>query len=199
MRFSLTTDLAVQRSLKKEQQFWAAGQTIQGIFHITPKAAVYIWGAYYTNGNFRNVLTATAKSPTTLPQQINYISRSKMRFKHISIGFKKYLVGASDNQKGWNLYASAGLGLLPGKVTNTHTVDIDTAIYNVPVLNGVANFKRLTADLALGYEKPLATDFYIYAEGKVWVPASDYPSKHIFINENAPFAIMLGIGLRILF
>lgn len=199
MRFSIATDLGIQRSIKKDQRFWTVGQTINAIFNMTPKEGVYIWFSYYTNGNFKNNLTATAKSLLTTPQQINYINSSKIRFKQISIGWRKYIVGACDIEQGWNLYASAGLGLLPGRVSNVHSTSIDTALYNVPVLSGVANFKRLTADLALGYEKPIGADFFLYAEGKIWIPASDYPSKYIFVNDNAPLTAMFDIGLRILF
>lgn len=199
MQFSFATDLGLQRSIKKEQQFWAVGQTIHAIFNFTPKEGLYVWFSYYTNGNFKNNLTAKAKSALTIPQEIDYVNRSQIRFKQFSIGWRKYLVGACDNEKGWNLYATAGLGLLPGRVTNVHTVSIDTADYNVPVLEGKGNFKRLTADLALGYEKPIATSFFLYTEGRVWIPASDYPSKYLFVNENAPFAAMLNFGLRILF
>ncbi len=199
VRFSIATDLGLQRSIKKEQQFWAIGQTINALINITPKEAVYVWFSYYTNGNFKNNLTATAKAPITIPQTIDYENQSKMRFKHISIGWRKYLIGACDIEKGWSLYASAGFGLMPGRVSNIHNVAIDTAAYNVPVRVGVANFKRLTADLAVGYEKPIGADFYFYAEGKMWIPASDYPSKHIFINDNAPLTAMLAFGLRILF
>lgn len=199
MQFSIATDLGAQRSLKKEQRFWSVGQTVHAIFNLTPKEGVYIWFSYYTNGNFKNNLTATAKSGLTIPQAIDYVNQSKLRFKHFSIGYRKYLVGACDIEKGWNLYATAGLGLLPGRVTNVHSVAIDTADYNVPVLSGTANFKRLTADLALGYEKPLGADFFLYAEGRAWIPASDYPSKYIFVNDKAPLTAMFNIGLRILF
>lgn len=199
MRFSIATDLGVQRSLKKEQQFWSVGQTVNAIFNLTPKEGVYVWFSYYTNGNFKNSLTATAKSVLTTPPAIDYVNSSQIRLKHISIGYRKYLVGACDIEKGWNLYASAGLGLLPGRVTNVHSVAIDTSLYNVPVLSGVANFKRLTADLALGYEKPIGADFFLYAEGRTWIPASDYPSKYLFVNDKAPLTAMFNIGLRILF
>ncbi len=199
MRFSIATDLGVQRSLKKEQQFWSVGHTVHAIINLAPKDAVYVWFAYYTNGNFRNNLTATAKDVLTIPQEIDYINRSQIRFKHFSIGYKKYLIGACDIEKGWNLYATAGFGLIPGRVTNIHTVIIDTVTYNVPVQSGRANFKRLTADLSLGYEKPIGADFYLYGEGRVWIPASDYPSKHLFVNNNAPLTAMLNVGLRILF
>lgn len=199
IRFSLATDFGVQRSIKKKQQFWDVGQTIQAIFNVTPKEGVYVWFAYYTNGNFTNNLTATAKSVTTFPQEINYNNRSQINLKHFSIGWRRYLVGAFDNVKNWNLYAAAGLGLLPGRVTNVHTVEIDTSLYNVPVLSGAADFKRLTVDLSLGYEKPIGSDFFLYAEGRTWLPASDYPSKYLFINDNAPIVLMLNLGCRIMF
>ena len=199
MQFSIATDLGAQRSLKKEQRFWSVGQTVHAIFNLTPKEGVYVWFSYYTNGNFKNNLTATAKSGLTTPQEIDYVNQSKLRFKHISIGYRKYLVGACDIEKGWNLYATAGLGLLPGRITNVHTVIIDTSLYNVPVLSGIANFKRLTVDLGLGYEKPIGADFFLYAEGRAWIPASDYPSKYLFVNDKAPLTAMFNIGLRILF
>jgi len=199
MRFSFATNLDLQRSIKKDQRFWTIGQTINAIFNITPKEGVYVSFSYYTNGNFKNNLTATAKSTLTSPQEINYVNSSQIRFKQFSIGWRKYLVGACDIEKGWNLYASAGLGLLPGRVSNVHSTSIDTVFYNVPVLSGVANFKRLTADLAVGYEKPIGAYFFLYAEGKAWIPASDYPSKYIFVNDNAPLTAMFAVGLRILF
>ncbi len=199
LRFSIATDLDVQRSIKKDQKFWAAGQTIHAIFHLNPKNGIYVWFAYYTNGNFRNSLTATAKSPSTIPDKIDYINRSQIRLKHFSIGWRKYLVGACDIEKGWNLYATAGFGLLPGRVSNIHTVDIDTSLYDVPVRSGSASFKRLTADLGLGYEIPIGGDFYFYGEGRLWIPASDYPSKYLFVNDNAPLTAMLNVGFRILF
>ena len=199
MRFSVATDLGGQRSFKKGQQFWALGHTVHALFNLTPKDGIYVWFAYYTNGKFTNELTANAKSPLTTPQQINYTTRATMRFKHFSVGWRKYLKGNCEIEKGWNLYATAGFGLLPGRIINTHSVSIDTSLYNVPVREGKANFKRLTADLGLGWEKPIGADFFLYAEGRVWIPASDYPSKYIFVNDNAPLAAMMNVGLRILF
>jgi hypothetical protein len=199
MRFSVATDLGIQRSIKKEQQFWSLGHTVNALFNITPKDAIYVWFGYYTNGKFNNQLTATGKAPLTNPQQISYTNRTLLRSKHFSVGFRKYLVGNCETEKGWNLYASAGFGLLPGRITNTHSVVIDTALYNVPVLSGTSNFKRLTADLGLGWEKPIGAEFYLYAEARTWIPASDYPSKFLFVNDNAPLTAMLNIGLRILF
>lgn len=199
MRFSVATDLGGQRSFKKGQQFWALGHTVHALFNLTPKDGIYVWFAYYTNGKFTNELTANAKSPLTTPQQINYTNRASMRFKHFSAGWRKYLKGNCEIEKGWNLYTTAGFGLLPGRIINAHSVSIDTSLYNVPVREGKANFKRLTADLGLGWEKPVGADFFLYAEGRVWIPASDYPSKYIFVNDNAPLAAMMNVGLRILF
>lgn len=197
--FSIATDLGLQRSIKKEQQYWAIGQTVHVHFHFTSKDGAYAWVSYYTNGKFSNDITATAKSPATNPQQINYENDAEMRFKHISIGWKHYLKGSSDAEEGWNLYGYAGFGLMFGRVVNTHSVAIDTGMYNVPVRSGKANFKRLTMDLGLGWEVPLGGYVFFYNEGRVWVPTTDYPSKYIFVNKNAPLVASLNFGVRIFF
>jgi len=121
-----------------------------------------------------------------------------MRFKHFSLGWKKYLKGGFQAELGWNLYGYAGFGILIGTVTNYHSVGIDTTLYAVPVRSGKANFKRLTADLGLGWEIPIGADVFFYTEGRVWIPASDYPSKYIFINNNVPLVAMLNAGIRVL-
>lgn len=198
-QFSIATDLGLQRSFKKEQQYWAGGHTVHALFHFTPKDGAYAWISYYSVGKFRNHLTATAKSPSTSPQQINYDNDGEMRFKHISIGWKKYLKGNCAPEEGWNLYAYAGFGLLLGRISNIHSTVIDTNSYNVPVRVGKANFKRLTADLGLGWETPIGADIFFYTEGRVWIPTTDYPSKFIFINDNAPLVAMINAGIRILF
>lgn len=197
--FSVATDLSVQRNFKKEQRFWAIGQTVHAHFHITPREGAYAWFTYYSKGHFSNHVTATAKSPSTTPQSINFINSASMRLKHFSLGYKKYLRGSSVAEKSWNFYFFAGLGLLLGRVDNSHSVNIDTASYYLPVLSGKANFKRLTLDPGLGIERYIGGDVYLYAEGRVWVPTTDYPSTYIFVNENAPWAAMLNVGLRVLF
>jgi hypothetical protein len=198
-RFSIATDLVLQRNFKKGQQFWGGGHTIQTQFHFTPKDGAYAWVSYYTNGKFSNKVIATAKSTVTLPQQVNYVNNAVMRFKQVSIGWKKYLKGTFDIEEGWNLYGYAGFGLILGRVENTHSVTIDTSDYKVPVRSGKANFKRLTLDLGLGWEAPLGSEVFLYAEGRVWIPTTDYPSKYIFVNDNAPLVGMISAGIRILF
>ncbi len=198
-QFSIATDLGLQRSFKKGQQFWAGGHTIQAQFHFTPQDGAYAWISYYTNGKFNNNVTATAKSAVTVPQQINYVNNALMRFKQVSIGWKKYLKGKFDIEEGWSLYAYAGFGLILGRVDNTHSVYMDTTVYKVPVRVGKANFKRLTLDLGLGWEIPMGADIFLYAEGRAWIPTTDYPSKYIFINDNAPLVGMINAGIRILF
>lgn len=160
-QFSIATDIGIQRSFKKEQQYYAFGHTVQAQFHLTYKDAVYVWLSYYTNGKFNNDVTATAKSPLTLPQQIDYRNRAIMSFRQFSAGWKKYLKGHYMTEDGWNLYTYAGFGLLYGRVENSHTVPIDTLNYNVPVQQGKGKFKRLTLDLGLGAEFPLGGDFYL--------------------------------------
>lgn len=198
-QFSLATDLSFQKSFKKEQQFWAVGHNTTLNFHLTPKNGVYAWFCYFSDGKFTNALTASAKQPATLPQQINYNNKARLRFKQFSVGWKHYLKGTPDAEKGYNLYGFAGLGIMLGRVNNEHSVLIDTAIYTVPVLSGKANFKRLTLDLGAGAEFPIGGDFNIYSEAKVFIPTTDYPSKYIFINDKAPYTFMLSLGLRLLF
>jgi hypothetical protein len=198
-QFSLATDLTLQGSFKKEQRFWAVGHTTTLNFHLTPKNGVYVWFCYFSDGKFTNALTATARQPATIPQQINYDNNARLRFKHFSVGWKRYLKGTPDSEKGYNLYGFAGLGLMLGRVNNEHSVLMDTALYAVPVLSGKANFKRLTLDLGAGIEFPIGGEFNIYSEGKVFIPTTDYPSKYIFMNDKAPYTVMLSLGLRLLF
>jgi hypothetical protein len=197
-QFSIATDLGLQRNFKEGQRYWAGGHTVTAHFHLTPKDGVYAWMSYYANGKFSNRLLATAKSPTTVPQGINYTSSSLMRFKQISLGWKKYLKGTYNNES-WNIYGYAGFGILLGRVENTHSNPVDTTLYNVPVRLGKANFKRLTLDLGLGWESFIGGTTYAYIEGRAWIPTSDYPSKHIFVNNNAPLVGMFNLGIRILF
>lgn len=189
----------VLRSFKKNQRFWAVGQTVHAQFHFAPADAFYAWLSYYTAGKFQNQATATAESPATTPQTINYRNDAEVRFKHVSLGWKHYLKGNRETERGWNLYTLAGFGLIIGTAENTHSTNIDASLYHLPVRNGKGNFKRLTLDLGLGYERPLGADVFLYAETRALVPTTDYPSPFLFVNDNAPFTATLNLGLRILF
>jgi hypothetical protein len=160
---------------------------------------VYAWLSYYSNGKFHNDLIATAKSSTTNPQQISFVNNALMRYKHISIGWKHYLKGAFDNEGSWNLYGYAGFGLMLGRIQNSYSSIIDTANYSVPVNSGKSNFKRLTADLGLGWEIMLGGDIYFYNEARAEIPTSDYPSPYLFLNRNAPLMASVNAGIRIVF
>ncbi len=200
-RVSVSTDISLQRSLKKEQQFWAVGQNVIIDWHFTPKGGAYALVCYYSNGHFKNQLSAAAKSSTTLPQQIFFTNKAQLRLVQISLGWKHYLIGTNDAENGWNLYSLTGFGLIFGKATNSYSEIIDTTLYNTPQqpVNGSGHFKRLTLDLGLGWEVPLGGEVYLYSEGKIWIPTTEYPSKYLFVNNNAPLAGMISAGLRILF
>ena len=200
-QFSIATDFAVLRNFKKEQRFWAIGQSVQGHFHITPQDGAYVMFSYYTTGKFNNRLVAKAKSIGTNPQQFNFVSNNELRLRHISIGWKRYLKGTSHIDGSWNLYGFAGFGLMWGNISNVYDRLIDTALYNTPSnpIMGKGNFKRLTLDLAGGWEIHVGGDIYIYADGRVWIPASDYPSEFLLVNDRAPFITTVHLGLRILF
>ena len=196
----ITTGLSVQRSLKKDQRYWAVGQDVILNWHYTPKTGVYVSVSYYADGKFKNQLSATAKSPATTPQEISFTNNAAVRLEQFSLGWRYYLVGNAESEQDWNLYGITGFGLIFGRVTNNYSTTIDTSLYNVPVqpASGNGHFKRLTIDLGLGWEIPLrGGDFYFYNEGKLWIPTTDYPSKYLFVNENAPLTATVTAGLRI--
>ena len=201
IRISGSTNFLVLRSFKKDQRFWAIGQDIMVDWHFTNKGGAYASLSYSSNGNFTNQLSATAKATTTSPQEISFANKADLRLNQISLGFKHYFVGTTDAEVGWNLYSITGFGLMFGKVTNRYSTSIDTSLYNAPEqpINGSGHFKRLTLDLGLAWEVPLSAEIYLYINGKVWIPTSDYPSKYLFVNDNAPLVGMLGLGIRILF
>ena len=200
-QFSIATDLSVLRNFKEEQRFWAIGQSVQGHIHIAPRDGAYAIFTYYTTGKFSNRLVAKAKSTGTNPQQFNFFSNAEMRLRHLSIGWKRYLNGVYNGDDTRNLYGFAGFGLLWGNIQNTYDRLIDTALYNTPSnpIMGTGSFKRLTLDLAGGWEIHVGGDIYLYAEGRVWIPASDYPSEYLLVNDRAPLIATLHLGFRILF
>ena len=197
--FSLATDLSVLRNLNKGQEFWTIGQTVKGNFHFTDKTAAYVWLSYYGKASFRTPATAEAKSPFTNPQSINYSVRSSLRYRQISVGAKRYFKGTyrSDDL---NIYGYAGFGLMLGKVDNVFRTAIDTSRYAIaPPVQGSGKFNRLTFDVGLGTEYPVATDIYLYSELRSWIPSSGYPSDYLRNNKNVPSIVALNIGARLLF
>ena len=197
--FSISTNLEGQYNLRDGQHFGAFGHAVKAHFHFSPRDGIYISGSYYSNGKFSNNIIAQARSSTTTPQQIAVRNNSLMRLKQLSIGWQRYLKGSFQAEGGWNLYGFAGFGIMPGKIENTFSRSIDTTAYSLPVKPGEGKFKRLTFDIGTGIEVPIGGDFFLYSEGKLWIPASDYPTKFLLVNENAPLLIMLGVGVRILF
>ncbi|MES1225223.1 MAG: hypothetical protein ABUT20_57605 [Bacteroidota bacterium] len=199
--FSIATDMAGAVSFKKDQRFFVVGQTLIGNIHFTEKESAYIWYGYTAPGKFHNDFLATAKSPSTNPQTLDFKTYTQIGLRHLSIGWKHYLKGSYNAEESWNLYFTAGFGLVSGRVTNIYTIVTDTANYNFPSnpVNGKGKFKRLTFDAAVGCEIPIGMEIYLYGEARAWIPASDYPSKYLFKNDNAPFIGTANLGLRILF
>jgi len=197
---SVATDLSVLRSLSEGQRFTAIGQTVQAQYHFTPKEAGYAWVSYYSPGKYKNTLTATAKDPLTTPAAINYTASSELRFRQISLGWKHYFKGAYDSEDPFNMYGTAGFGLLFAKVKNTHSPTIDTASYTLPAqaVAGSDDFRRLTFDLGLGTELRLGAGIYFYTELRTWLPASSNPAPYLF-DQHTPQIVILNGGIRILF
>lgn len=191
--------MGLQYNFKDEQHFWTLGPTLHPILNLTPKNGIYSAFSFFSTGKFTSHLIANAKNPATIPSQLSFTNKTKINTKQLSVGWLKYLKGSADATKGWNLYSTAGLGILFGHIKNTFSISPDTTLYNIPVYEGENGFKRLTVDLAMGVEWMMAGDIYFYSEGRLWIPASDYPGKFMLVNNNAPFLGILSAGIRILF
>lgn len=202
--FSLATDISLLRNRNKDQEFTALGQSIRTYLHLKPRESVYASISYYTKGKFSNTLTALAYDTATAPQRLNYTVKSSIRYTNLSFGWVHYFVGAYNNEpyesaSNWNLYGSAGFGLLLGSAENSHSPQVDTALYEKPPFSreGSGDFKRLTLDLALGVETQIGAGFFLYGEARTWLRASSYPSPYLF-NKKAPNVAILSGGLRLL-
>ena len=122
-----------------------------------------------------------------------------MSIKQVDIGWKHYFKGDCNKERSWSLYGLAGFGIIGGKVKNEFQANIDTSLYNAPILNGESRFKRLTLDVGAGWETLLSGDIFIYSELKVWIPTSDYPSKYLLSNRYVPLIASVHFGIRIYF
>ena len=201
LRVDFATDLSILRNFAPGQQFWAFGQDLKFHFFPVVKDGIYFSACYFSDGKFKDHLTATAKSPTTIPQEIQFVNHARLRMKIMTIGWKHFIKGNNEAEESWNLYSIAGFGLMFGRATNEYSTVVDTSLYTLPAqpVNGEGHFKRLTLDLGLGYEYPLVYEIFIYAEARVSIPTSEYPSKYLAVNNNAPFPGMLSAGLRMIF
>jgi len=197
---SIATDVSMLRSVTKGSKFWAFGQTVQAQYHFTPKTTAYAWLAYYTTGNFKNSLSATARDSVVAPQRLAYIARSTLRYRHVSVGIKQYLKGASNNEGDWNLYSITGFGLLLMKAANTYSQPVDTTLYAVPqkAIAGSKDLVRLTVDIGLGAELLLGSGIYLYGDVRTCIQASRFPSPYLY-NNAVPRVVVLSSGIRVLF
>lgn len=200
-QFSVATDGSLLKNLNSQQKFWAFGQTVQVNFYPAgEKNAVYAWVSYYTIGKFKNNFVATAKEPLTSPQQIPYTAHTDLRYRHLSIGWRHYFIGAYNSENIWNIYGYGGFGLLLGKATNSFNKAVDSALYKIPQpIAGSSAFRRLTLDAGIGTEFPLGTAVFVYTEARTWIPTTHYPSEYLYKdNYNIPAIVAINVGLRVL-
>ncbi len=197
---SVLTDASVLRNFTKGQSFTTIGQSIQANFHLTKTETLYASGGYHVRGNYKNTLIAMAKDVAGGTAPLSYNSTSTLGYRQLSLGWKHFFKGAYNNEESVNVYATAGFGLLTGRVENIFSIKIDTAVYAIPqqAIEGSGRFRRLTFDVSLGAETRLAAAFFLYGEVKTWLPASDYPSPYLY-NNNTPQVLLLNGGVRILF
>lgn len=199
VEFSVGTGVSGLRNFSPQQGFWAIGQTVQTVFHFSPKQSAYAWVDYYTEGKFQNNFIATAKSPLASPQQLPYQATGRLTYRHFSLGWKHYFRGAYNANSDFNLYGLAGFGFLFAKVGNDFSTAVDTTIYHAQTIAGESNIKKLTFDLGIGSELPLGGNFFLFADARTWLPASSKISPYLHSEKNVPLPFMLSAGLRVLF
>jgi hypothetical protein len=201
VKFSLASDASLLRNFDDRHSFTVVGQGIHGQWHLGAKNTLYVWLTYHRNGKYKSDLSAVAKSATTLPQTVSFISNSEMRLRQLSAGIKHYLVGSYNRLEKFSLYGAAGFGLIFGRATNNFSVAVDTSLYTVQgnILNGSGDFKRLSFDLTAGWEIPVSYEIFVFSEARIHIPASSYPNNYLLKNDNAPFLGSINIGFRILF
>jgi len=200
LRYSIATHFSLLRNFSPDQQFWAFGQCVEGNFHFTKKTTAYAWINYHSDGRFTNDFTATAKSPLTTPSQVSYTVEGTWGLRHVSLGIKHYFKGEFNAEEGYNLYGLAGLGLSFAKAKNRLVSPLDASMYHLapmPAL-GEDEFKRLTLDVGLGMELPVASGYFVYSDVRTSLPISDYPSPMLHHTRHVPMPVMLVVGLRLL-
>lgn len=199
IRFSMAPDLSLMRNFSPQQKFWSLGETVQFNFHFNAKQSAYAWITYYTPGKFKNNFDAVAKSSTTSPVVVPFKASAKWRNNELSFGWKHYFKGSYSAETGYNIYSTAGFGLMFTKVENVFTPAVDTSLYTTPTLAGKSQFYRLTIDLGAGIEFPIGGNFFLYGDVRTWIPTTDYPSPYLHNNKNVPLPFMVSGGMRILF
>ncbi|RYZ23960.1 MAG: hypothetical protein EOO10_20740 [Chitinophagaceae bacterium] len=199
VQFSLATGLSGLRNFSPQQKFWAIGQTLQVSAHFSPTQGAYASLDYYTEGKFKNNFTATAKSLLTTPQQLSYMATGRLTYRQISLGLKHYFKGAFNTETGYNVYGLAGFGLLFAQVGNSNSIAVDTTLYQTQAFVGEGAFRKLTFDLGIGGEVPIGGNFFLFADGRTWLPASSKTASYLHNQKNVPLPFMLSAGMRILF
>jgi hypothetical protein len=188
------------RNFSPNQEFWAIGQTLQLDFHFSAKETLYGIISYYSPGKFTNRYIASAKSPTTTPFIQVYDIDGKMQCNQLSIGWKHFWWGSFNNENNFNIYTTAGFGLLFARAENTYS-PVDTSLYDTPAAPspGEGRFKRLTFDLGLGAEYVAGGNVYLYGDLRTWLPTTSFPSAYLHNNEKVPLPLIISLGIRVLF
>lgn len=201
VKFSVATDISVLHNFDNKQRFTVVGQTIQADLHLDEKNTFYSWFTYHSNGKYNSQLTASAISGATQPQTISFSNYSEMRLRQLSVGIKRYLLGSCKNLEKFNIYGSAGFGLIIGRASNNFSVPVATSLYTVQnnIINGKGDFKRLSFDLSAGWEIPISYEIFVFTEARLHIPTTDYPSSYLLKNNNVPFLGGINLGIRVLF
>jgi hypothetical protein len=200
-RFSLSTGLSVYRSFTEQQQFTSLGQSVQTQMHLNPKHGPYAAISYYVRGRFSNNFVATAKQPATTPASRNFRVDANWRIAEFSLGWRTYLLGNFSNTQYLNVFARGGFGILFIRAENKTPALPDTALYTLPPNPqlGTSTLRRLTLDAAVGAERSLSGNLFVFGELSTAILLSDTPSPLRHTDAPFPRGLALTAGIRILF
>lgn len=197
--FSLASNFSLLRNLTPREKFWARGQSVEVDMHFSPRQTGYFSVDYYTEGRFKNNFTATAKSITSSPQSFPFVATGFLRYRQLSLGLKHYFKGDYNAEEGINIYGTAGFGFLFARMRNEASPSFDTTQYAPSIVIGQGTVKRLSFDAGLGIEAHFRGPAYPFFTLRTWLPASYHPSGYLHNSNKVPFALMAGLGLRVLF
>lgn len=178
------------------------GAGIRGEYPIQEDIAIYGGFSYYHTAQYDRIGTATAFSPTTLPQTINYDIKNILRFDQFYAGGKKYIYGVHNTLKKagiFGLYLSADLGILTGDFESESATDefINYQLYEVPLREDIiGTFMDFTLNLGVGFEFKTGP-VYLFIEPKGLIKIFQAKTTHNELEFNFPFTFVSSYGIRI--
>lgn len=138
--------------------------------------------SFFLPSTIQGTTYATALSNQTSPRQIEVADEYKISMVHLAVGYKRYLVGALDDD--FNFYGTLSVGVLLAPTTYKITGEYDSKSYGINVTNydpSIPGSKETLGNFtmagAVGVEKELSRDVYLTLETGLVLPATGANSR----------------------